>query len=786
MTIEIPHRLSEFPVSALTSDVELILDQWGIPHIYAQSASDAFVAQGFNAARDRLFQMEMLRRRGHGRLAEILGPAFVDQDRASRLLLFRGDMSSEWAGYGAGAKSIVDAFVSGVNSFITWALATPGALSPEFELYAFTPEHWTSDDIVRVRTHGLLYNVENEVARAQALREFGAEVEELRYARESGGPIVVPDGLDLSLIDDSILTTYRLAFSPVNYEGAAHVDPSTGGGSNAWVVSSERTHTGRPILANDPHRGVTMPSLRYIAHLDAPGLSVIGGGEPSLPGVSIGHNGSVAFGLTIWGADQEDLYLYELDPTDSGRYKYLGAWEPFRIVTEAVSVKGAAPVTTDLQFTRHGPVIHLDEAKGFAAALRAVWLEPGTSPYLGSLQYLRATTANDFLGGLERWGTPGVNQIFATADGDIGWQGSALVPIRPNWDGSLPVPGDGRYEWAGMVNAASLPRSVNPDCGWIASANEMNIPEDFDASGPTVTVDWHSAGRYDRLAQWLGSDDQVSIFSSTTMQADSLNLHAARVIDALRPVNREDLHDPAEFRSLLDWDADERSDSFEALLFEIWLRRHFRTMLAIGHLRSVGLDESQIHGALKHVLRDESRGGDLRADIRMLEAIDWTDTGRASEMAAMVDSTMRSALEEIEALLGPDRETWTWGALHHTLLVNPALDGVTQAPMNWKRVGPAPRPGSGDTVGMASYDSQFRQVVGSSFRIAIDVGDWDESRAMNAPGQSGDPRSPHYQDLFDSWVRSESFPLAFSREAVQRHAERTIWLRAVEPTHSAT
>jgi penicillin amidase len=778
-----------YDVPGLEREVEIIIDAWGVPHIYAGTAGDAFLAQGFNAARDRLFQIDLWRRRGHGRLAEVLGPAYAGQDRASRLLLFRGDLEAEWAAYGPGARAVITAFTAGINAYVGWVRAHPEALPPEFTVYGYQPDHWQPQDVLAVRTHGLFYNAEQEVARAQVLRDLGPEVEELRQAREPADPLTVPDGLDLSLISDDVLATYRLAFSPVNFAGQA--EPldwrQAASGSNNWVIGAERSQTGRPILANDPHRAVTLPSLRYLAHLEAPGLSVIGAGEPGLPGISIGHNGQIAFGLTIWAADHEDLYVYQLDPADPSRYRYGDGWEPFRVVSEQVAVAGQDPQPVTLEFTRHGPVIHRDEARGFAVALRAVWLEPGMVPYLGSLEYLAARDGDEFLQALRHWGAPGVNQVWATPDGDFGWQASALIPRRPNWDGSLPVPGDGRYEWDGFTRAPGLPSSRRPAAGWLATANEMNLPPGYRNDELTITYDWYTYGRSERIVEWLGEQDpggKAGIAESVRMQSDVRNVHALRILRLLAGVDPGRVAERAVLSRLLDWDGAERPGSFEALVFEIWLRRHFRPWLAVSHLRRQGLTAEQASAALRFLRRDESFGGDLRAELRMLGAVDWADAAQAGELATGADVTLSAALAEIADLLGPDRGTWTWGALHHSLLIHPALDGVPGIPAGWGRVGPAPRGGSGDTVGNAGYDASFRQTIGSTFRMVVDVGNWDATQVMNAPGQSGDPRSAHYGDLFSSWVAGDSFPLLYSRAAVEAHAETRIRLRPAAPPGS--
>ena len=503
----------EYALGGLDHDVEVLVDRWGVPHIYAQSRMDAYTAQGFQAARDRLFQIDLWRRRGLGLLSEVLGPGHVAQDRATRLFLYRGDMRTEWLSYSTEAKDIVTAFVTGVNAFVDWAIQDPARrLPPEFSELGYQPAHWAPEDVVRIRTHGLLYNVEQELARALTVRDLGPEAEELRSVREPVSQTTGPTDPSLyEHLSESVLEVYRLAFAPVDFGAATSAEQPAPSGSNNWVVAPSLSTTGRPVLANDPHRAVTLPSLRYLAHLEAPGLSVIGAGEPNLPGISLGHNGRVAFGLTIWPVDHEDLYIYELHPEDDNRYLYKGAWEEFETIEERAAVAGAEDVVHSLSYTRHGPVVAVDTENRRAVAVRAVWLQPGMAPYLASLEYQDAADAEQFRRSLRRWGAPAVNMVYATTDGDIGWQASALVPRRPGWDGSHPVPGDGRYEWDGFAAVEELPSVHNPESGWFTSSNEHNLPADFDNDALTTTTDWYSDARHERLVEWFSSGEPVGI-----------------------------------------------------------------------------------------------------------------------------------------------------------------------------------------------------------------------------------------------------------------------------------
>jgi penicillin G amidase len=395
-----PLPSSSIKARGLRAPVEILEDRWGVSHIYASSREDVFFAQGFNAARQRLWQMDLWRRRGLGRLAEALGPRFIDKDRAARLFLYNGDMRREWRAYGADTQRIMSAFVAGINEYIRQVEGNPELLPMEFKLLGYAPARWSPEDVVRIRSHGLSRNLRSEVARLRILRDFGPRVEALRSSLAPPHEIVFPDGLEPFLIPSDALRVYDLATQDAvlaehvpdaSSQGdalaqlVAQLHDSQGIGSNNWAVSPRRTATGRPILANDPHRPQSIPSLRYIVHLVAPGLNVIGATEPVLPGISIGHNERIAFGLTIFAADQEDLYVYETNPANPAEYRYQGRWEPMKTETQTLAVRGGAPVEVTLRYTRHGPVLYEDPSRHLALAVRAAWLSPGMAQELAAV-----------------------------------------------------------------------------------------------------------------------------------------------------------------------------------------------------------------------------------------------------------------------------------------------------------------------------------------------------------------------------------------------------------------
>ncbi len=750
-TIELPD---------LAAPAQILVDTWGVPHIYAASQHDLFFVQGFNAARDRLFQIDLWRRRGLGRLASVFGADFVEQDRAARLFLYRGDMRREWRAYGPDARRISTRFVAGINAFIDWAGDDPARLPFEFTRFGYAPEKWRPEDVVRIRSHGLTRNLGSEIARARLACIGDTRSDELRSPLSPPWTTRMPEGLDPCIAPET-MRVFELGTKNALVGGRDHKDAAMDG-SNAWVVSPARSATGRAILASDPHRAHSAPSLRYLAHLSAPGLDVIGGGEPALPGISIGHNGTIAFGLTVFSIDQEDLYVYETRPDDSRQYLYRGRWEKMRVLTETIDVLGEPAQNVELLFTRHGPVTHLDPARRQAYALRSGWFEPGMAPYFGSIHYMKAGTFAEFRRAMSAWGAPAENQVYADISGNIGWVTGGLAPRRPNWDGLWPVPGDGRFEWAGFWPGEQLPSLYNPDAGWFASANEQNLPASYPYRERRLGFEWAPRSRHQRLAEVLSSTPKVSIEDTMRLQNDVLSLPARRLQALLRALEPADPRARAALALLADWNLRVSGDAPAAALFEVWWSRHL-----VAVFKEMALPQSAV--PLVPVPNEE----------QMLRILEQPQERWGADAAAQRDRVLERSLalawDDMLALGGGDPASWRWDRLHHSQFIHVLADRADAATRARLNVGPMPKQGGGETVNMSSFDPHsFRQVAGPSLRLVLDVGQWDNSRAINAPGQSGDPASPHYRDLAPLWLRGEYFPLLYSRDRIEAAVARRI------------
>ena len=783
---------TSFVVPGLVAPVSIDVDRWGIAHIRASGRSDLFLAQGFNVARDRLWQIDLWRKRGLGLLAADFGPGYLEQDRASRLFLYRGDMAAEWASYDGDAEGACRAFAAGINAYIALTEREPERLGPEFALMNTRPARWHPDDVVRIRSHALSRNAVSEVARANVMARAGAGVDVLRQRLDPAATAMAEPGVDLGAMPPGILELLQLATAPVSFTpdrlaaslsdaphwrtlsalGDVEQDGSAQG-SNNWAVAGRRTASGRPVLASDPHRAHTLPSLRYLVHLSMPGLDVIGAGEPILPGISLGHNGTAAFGLTIFpGPDQEDVYVYDTKPGAPHVYRYRGQWEEMRVETEAFAVNGHPDQARALKFTRHGPVIHEDLAARRAFAIRSVWFEPGSAPYLASLAAMAARSFGEFRHALRRWAVPTTNQAYADVAGDIGWVAAGLCPVRPNWTGLLPVPGDGRYEWSGFRTSEHLPWALNPSSGFVMSANEMNVPVEWSARERPVGYEWAEGSRARRLTEVLASAAPHSVAASCALQNDVVSDAARRLCGLLR--DRRPVAAPPPAMGLLEpWNGALATGSAAAALFEVWWTKHLRPSV----IARVTDDAT---------VRELIGTGDVASVLDLLETPDARlGTEPDATRDALLGTTLAAAFRTCGASMGDDVAAWSWGRLHQAHFEHPLSRIEMVRTAAWD-VGPLPQGGSGSTPMNASYRaSDFRVTVGATVRLVIDVGDWDRSVCVNSPGQSGDPWSPHYADLASLWSTGAYVPLLYGAEAIERATEARIRLAPPRPTHES-
>jgi penicillin G amidase len=767
----------------LTQPVEIIKDHWGISHIYAKNESDLFFAQGFNAARDRLFQLELWRRQATGTVSEILGPRELKRDIGNRLFMYRGDMKQELDWYHPHSAAIIEAFAKGVNAYIAETERNPALLTPEFKMLGIKPGRWTPA-IVISRFNGLLANLDDEMNTALAVRTLGADkVKSLASYQPPNPDLTIDPAIDAKLLSKDILELYDAWRTPLKFAAtdlapeyrktaAAQTfrklaaipsqselaDRRADMGSNNWVVSGRLTESGMPMVVNDPHRPQQVPSLRTWVHLNAPGWNVIGAGEPAIPGVSNGHNEYGGWGYTIYGADTEDLYVYDINPANALQYKYGSGWESMTVVHDSIPVKGRAAQTVDLKFTRHGPVIFEDKAHHKAYAVRAAWLQPGGAPYLGSLRMDQSQTWDQFRDAISFARIPAMNMIWGDRTGNIGYNAAVIAPRRMNFSGLVPVPGDGRYEWDGFLPIKDLPHVLNPDKGFYNTSNDYQVPPGY-AHMEAIHRVWTDPYRGRAVAEVLGASKKFSVADMMALHNNDLSLPARSIVPLLRdivltnPVSRQAAD------RLLHWNFVLDKDYVEAGIYEMFQRNLMtnvkNTLVPPAARDFITPPMTRIIASL--AAPDGSFGADPIA-------------GRN----ALLEHSLDQAVANLTKRLGPDVEKWKLGAYHYAKILHTMSEALRPELEAKFDVGALPR--GGDAYTITATGGTDNQPSGGSFKIVSDTYDWDNSVGLNNPGQSGDVNDPHYRDLYQLWARGKYFPIFFSRPKVESVAEKTITL----------
>ena len=732
-------------VSGLRDTVEVIRDRWGIPHIYARNTEDLFFAQGYVQAQDRLWQMELWRRYNSGHLAEIIGPEAVEHDRLLRLIEYQGPWDdNEFTIYHPQAREIFAAFAKGVNAYIDGHREN---LPVEFKLTGISPAPWTLNDVaLRVPARSLA-SARSEIRFALSVARLGPAEATRRSRPDPFIEVPLPRGLDLAALSEDVLAALAGTLPVVpfprppllpRFRGASSAEPSLdfgtpedSPGSNNWVVSGPRTATGKVLLANDPHRQVTNPSLRYIVHLTAPGWDVIGATEPAIPGVAIGHNGRVGWGLTIVGTDYDDVFVEELNPENPNEAKWQGGWYPLRVVEDTIQVRGESPRRIQRKYSRHGPIFFEDRARHRAYALRSTLQERGTAEYLGALRLNQATltpTCREFLEFQRYYLAPSENMICGDVDGNIAWHASALTPRRAGgWDGRLPVPGTGEYSWNGFRD--DLPFEYNPERGWIATANHNIHPPGY---WPPLFFKRAPYSRFDRLNQLLGAAAGGRPEDFERFQHDITWPY----FEAERPLLRGWSSDAADVewarQALLEWDGRYLAGSVAPSLHNHWHR----------NLDEAGL---QVEGW-------PARGGVGSSALRIAIA------NPSKLQLAASRKALEGAVQTLRKSLGPDRQQWRWGRLNRSEFPHPLVKAYDLPAVE--------RDGGGETVA----------AIGATYRHVLDFADLDNSRATSTPGQSGQPGSPFYGNLLEDWAKGRYFPLRYRRSSVEEAAAHRLWL----------
>lgn len=761
-----PQHDGKLKLAGLKKPVEVVRDRWGIPHIYAGNTHDLFFAQGFVAAQERMWNIELWRRNSEGKLAEVLGPTYLERDKFARVMKFRGDWDAEMRKYHPEGPVIFTAFAEGVNAAIRQAIAE-NKIPVEFELSGFRPEpSWTAQTTLsRMPVWSMTRNGSSEIQRALAVKTMGLAQAQQITLTDPPTTLQLPEGLDLADINADIMNitrganqfdySFKPATATLSNLSEADWQPrdKTGLGSNNWVIGGGKSTTGMPLLANDPHREVQNPTLRYWVHLVAPGWNVIGATEPGMPGVTIGHNEHVGWGFTIINGDQQDIYVEQTGAQNANRYLHKGEWRDMSIDVEEIAVKGAAPVRFEVKTTLHGPLLHEDRARNRAYASRWTGYEVGGQGYYGSFGLMQAKNWQEFTAAAGKAWYGAHNLVYADVTGDFGYVSTGLIPQRPNWNGLFPVPGhEGKYEWAGYVPVAQLPKSRNREAGFYGSANNNVFPSVFpELQAPQFAYEYLAPYRYERIVELLSQERKFSLADLQRMQGDVLTIPARSLVPLLKQVRSAKPEVQSAIDELLRWDCQVRADSVSASIYEYWLLK----LNPLVYARKL----------------PESARGYNRYEIRKL--IEWLrnpDSSFGADPTAERDrilvTAMEQALENLRALLGNDPARWQWGKIHKAPFKHPLWTPENASVFDIPSI---PRGGDLYTI-MLTGGAKLKdadQDVGASISYVFDVQDWDRSVGLNTPGNESSVGSPHYADLAAAWGRNEAFPIAFSKQKVK-------------------
>ena len=762
-------KTNQLQLSGLNKPVEIIRDKWGINHIYAKNQKDLFFAQGYAAAKDRLFQFEIWRRQATGTVAEILGERELKRDIGTRLFKFRGDMKTEMNHYHKDGEEIITAYTNGVNAYIEEILKSPKKLPLEFKLLNIKPKKWTPDVVIS-RHQGLLGNIDEELKIARSVAKIGVQkTKELAWFHPKDPDINIDSKINKELLSHDILELYHAYRQTVKFKPEDVIpefrntekvtallqmnetdNDSLAIGSNNWAVSGKLMKDGNTYMANDPHRTIAVPSLRYMAHLVAPGWNVIGGGEPEIPGISIGHNEYGAWGLTVFKTDGEDLYVYDLNPENLNQYRYKDKWVDMNVISETIKVKNQEDISGNFFYTQHGPVAHIDTENLKAYAVRCAWLEPGGAPYLASLRMDQAKNWEEFRAACNYSHIPGENMIWADKEGNIGWQAVGIAPIRNNFSGLVPVPGDGSYEWDGYLPIIEKPHAYNPKKGFLATANQNVTPEDY-THWNAIAYSWSDPYRGDRVNEVLSSGNKMTMDDMKALQVDYLSIPARILVPYLKELSFKGKVKKAQ-SFLANWNYKLESDAIEAAIYVAW--------------------ENEIkESAKQHFIPSDVKG--IITGLQMKKIMDYIQhpdskfkANATQNRDLFLSTTFKKAISNLENTLGTDMNKWQYGQekFKHIYMAHALGSSVTQETKAKLDLGPLPRGGNSYTPG--STGGNNNQSSGGSFRMIVNTGDWDAAISTNGPGQSGDPESSFYSNLFEPWTNDKYFPVYYSRSKI--------------------
>ncbi|MCM0625009.1 penicillin acylase family protein [Lysinibacillus sp. OL1_EC] len=737
----------ELAVTILDQDVTVTRDEKGVPHIFAKTDADLYRAQGYVQAQDRLFQMDLARRQASGRLSEIIGEATINTDKHFRTFSLRNAAEKSLAAYDDESKQVLEWYAEGVNAFIAQAKES-NTLSYEFALLDYEPEEWTVVDsltIGKYMAYDLGGNWNTLAFRHWALQNFDEDKAKELF-------IKYPENAS-AIIEANIQ-------NPVAVAGqfSAEMLPNEFNGSNNWVVSGDKTKSGTPILADDPHLGLSTPSIWYQMHLQSPQQNVSGVIFAGIPGIILGHNDEIAWGVTNVGPDVQDLYIEIPNPDNPTQFRYDGKWEQAEVRDESIKVKDGDTVDFEVVVTRHGPIMtdlaFKDTEPTAQFSMQWTALQP-TAELRAVLGFNKAKTWGDFEKALEDFKAPAQNFVFASKDGTIAYKANGQIPIRKQGEGQLPVPGDSSdYGWEGFIPWDELPTLVNPKEGFIATANNQVIGEDYPYH---ITDFWAQPYRFERIKEVLEENDAITVDDMMALQMDQHNLYAREFLpDLLTSIKEKDQNGKyADIMAMLEkWDMVDAKESGAPLVF---------------HTLMIKLQEV----LFKDQMPEDMYGimyGKFNITDQLLRTAYSGEKSIWIEEQGGIDETVYKAFEltiaQLEDQFGKNSSKWQWGDYHqltfdHTL---GSASPILAAYFNAKKV---PIGGSKVTVQAADNDLAGNVDHGASWRFVVDVGDLSSAYHIVGPGQSGHVKSDWYQDQVLDWANGDYHQTFIKQEEIK-------------------
>lgn len=777
-----PQTSGTHTVPGLSGEVHVYRDDRGIPHIYASNSSDLLFAQGYIHAQDRFWQMEWWRHISQGRISEIVGDVALENDKFIRTMGWNR-MAQTTADYYRDHEpeyyALLEAYAAGVNAYI--GDRSPAELSINYTILQTVNEPWEIEPWTPLHTVGwgvvmsfdLANDINRELTYATLLDQFGEEVvsQLLPPYPYDTRPVIAPtDQLAADVSGKAIGEGGNTAvnWQNINTSLIGKAPQALGGeffvGSNNWVISGQHTDTGQPLLANDPHLGIQMPAIWYQVGLHAPGYNAVGFSFAGVPGVIIGHNENIAWGVTNAGADVQDLYIERIS---GSQYEYMGQMHDLEIIEEIIKVNGGEDVLLPVHITRHGPIIS-DVLADVGDVLAVRWVAQEPARVLQAVLLLnQAGNYQEFRDALRYWDVPGQNFVYADREGNIAYQMPGLIPIRKNGQGIVPSPGwTDEYEWLGWIPFEELPALLNPQQGYISTANHAIVDE---AYPHYLTRDWADGDRGQRIVDMIeaviSNGGKISKDDIADIQNDSLSLLAITYIPYLVNLQSEERHIQDALNTLRAWDGQERRDSLAATIFEIFYIHLYPAILA-----------DEIGG---------ENAGTIRNNIFLHQIADdaaspWWDNVHTPEMETREDILLQALTEALAWLDENGAGNSEWGRLHTATFVSQPLgeSGIAAIEALVNR-GPFPADGGRTTVNANSWspNNPARITSHPSMRMIIDLSDFDASQAVIPTGQSGHPGHRHYASEIALWLNGQYHPLWWERETVEENSVEHLVLK---------